>query len=444
MHIIIFHVVTSKRFLCSAPHTFCKYILLVGGTNTYQFEWVFSTVYKRVLNTMLIFFTFTFCLLPRALAITVISMKESMEAFNKPSGARVRNLNLTELSELTICIRVFFYQFPIRSTSYYIKWFPILSTSGDDFLFNVIADKTANSSIQRSNLITEKDHNKDLRAYVSINGNFTQISDVNPYSLRSWNNLCIYGRKINPLFEIFINGKVWFSANEFPELEISNSESLMVFGKKYRQIEFTTYGKFSDLNVYDKILSLDELVRWTKQQSMETEAMLRWNEINMELENLEREEFQRINFTENMETLFMFHDLNFNEAIRRCQSFGGAIATPLENIDLDVWENKVRADGQVDRMWLGYRRGSKRRSNFYNIYKIRKNICTTKRSRTNRYDKLILMYPGSVAKWQDWEPGQPNDWGGLEDCVQYDEATGKIRDDTCDTKEAAENDVTLI
>ena len=366
-----------------------------------------------------------------------------MEAFNQPSGARVRNLNLTQLSELTICIRVFFYQFPIRSTGYYIKWFPILSTSGDDFLFNVIADKTANSSTQRSNLITEKDHNKDLRAYVSINGNFTQISDVNPYSLRSWNNLCIYGRKINPLFEIFINGKVWFSANEFPELEISNSESLMVFGKKYRQIEFTTYGKFSDLNVYDKILSLDELVRWTKQQSMETEAMLRWNEINLELENLERMEVQRINFTENVESLFKFHELNFNEAIRRCQSVGGAIATPLENIDLDVWENKVLADRQVDRMWLGYRRGNKHRSNFYNIYKIRKNICTTKRPRKNRYDKLILMYPGSVAKWQDWEPGQPNDWGGLEDCVQYDEATGKIRDDTCDTKEAAENDVTL-
>ena len=378
------------------------------------------------------------CLLPQALAITVIAMKESLEAFNQPSGARVRDLNLTELSELTICIRVFFYQFPIRSTGYDIKWFPILSTSGNDFLFNVIADKTANSSMQRSNLITEKDHNKDLRAYVSINGNFTQISDVNPYFLKSWNNLCIYGRKRKPMFEIFINGKVWFSVNEFPEIELSNSDSLMVFGKKYRQLEFTTYGKFADLNVYNKILSLEEMKTWTKQQTMQTKALVRWNEINLELENLERMEVQRINFTENTETLFIFHELNFNEAIRRCQSVGGAIATPLENINLDVWENKVWADRQVDRVWLGYRRGIKLRSNFYNIYKIRKNIVQPHESRIYRYDKLILMHPGSVAKWQDWEPGQPNDWGGLEDCVQYREATGKIRDDTCDTKEAAE------
>ena len=33
LHIIMFHVVTGKRFLWSAPHTFSKYILLVGGTN---------------------------------------------------------------------------------------------------------------------------------------------------------------------------------------------------------------------------------------------------------------------------------------------------------------------------------------------------------------------------------------------------------------------------
>merc|ERR1712155_216299 len=98
-----------------------------------------------------------------------------------------------------------------------------------------------------------------------------------------------------------------------------------VFGKKYRQLEFTTYGKFADLNVYNKILSLEEMKTWTKQQTIQTKAFLRWNEINLELENLERMEVQRINFSENMETLFIFHELNFNEAIRRCQSVGGAI-----------------------------------------------------------------------------------------------------------------------
>ena len=306
------------------------------------------------------------CLLPQALAITVIAMKESLEAFNQPSGARVRDLNLTELSELTICIRVFFYQFPIRSTGYDIKWFPILSTSDDYLLFNVIADKTANSSMQRSNLITERDHNKDLKACVSINGNFTQISDVNPYYLKSWNNLCIYGRRINPVFEIFINGKVLFAANEFPEMELRNS--LLVFRKNYRTVAFTNYGKFADLNVFNKILSVDELVKWTKQQSIETTALLKWNETNLELENLEMVENQTIDFTESMETLFIFHEHTFNEAIRRCQSIGGVIATPFENIGLDVWMRKVEADDQVNRMWLGYRRLG---SNFSNIYKIR-------------------------------------------------------------------------
>ena len=75
-----------------------------------------------------------------------------------------------------------------------------------------------------------------------------------------------------------------------------------------------------------------------------------------------------------METLLIFHDLTFNQAVRRCQSFGGAIATPFENIALDVWENKVQADRQVDRMWLGYRVNEFRNCNFLNIYKI--STCT--------------------------------------------------------------------
>ena len=37
----------------------------------------------------------------------------------------------------------------------------------------------------------------------------------------------------------------------------------------------------------------------------------------------------------------------------------------------------------------------------------------------------------------DWEDGQPNNWGGKEDCVNYHVATAKMRDDECDT----DNDV---
>ena len=319
------------------------------------------------------------CLLPRVMAITVISMKESLEAFNKPSGARVRNLNLTDLSEVTLCLRVFFYQFPI-STYHDLKWFTILGSTGSsspssprdhDLLFSVIVDKTSNSTTQRSNYVTEMDQNKDLKAYAVIRGAFIKISNVNPFHIRTWNDVCIYGRKIYPKYEVFINGKILLSINDFPE-ELSNS--LLVFRHHFLRYKFTTYGKFTDLNVYDKMLSLDDVISWTKQQPIKTEALLNWNEVevNLELENLERIEFQRINFTENIDTLFIFHEHTFNEAVRRCQSVGGAIATPFENINLDVWENKVWADRQVDRMWLGYRI-NEFRSNFSNIYKIRKN-----------------------------------------------------------------------
>ena len=38
------------------------------------------------------------------------------------------------------------------------------------------------------------------------------------------------------------------------------------------------------------------------------------------------------------------------------------------------------------------------------------------------------------AKWLDWEDGQPNNWGGTEDCVTLNLETDKMRDDVCEQR----------
>ena len=50
---------------------------------------------------------------------------------------------------------------------------------------------------------------------------------------------------------------------------------------------------------------------------------------------------------------------------------------------------------------------------------------------------LSVLRPGLEMAWQDWEEGQPNDWGGREDCVVYRTREEKLRDVPCQSNDVA-------
>ena len=72
----------------------------------------------------------------------IIEMKESVSVFNAtPTVATVKNFDLSSYSDVTMCIRVFFYNFPVE-TNYILKWFLIFSSEKNHILFNVAAHDT--------------------------------------------------------------------------------------------------------------------------------------------------------------------------------------------------------------------------------------------------------------------------------------------------------------
>ena len=87
---------------------------------------------------------FLVIIIARVYAIKVVKMLEDPESVNKPTLARVHNFDLEQLPEITICIRVYFYHFPVQSEQD-LKWFPILSSSQEkSILFNVVAFDSGN------------------------------------------------------------------------------------------------------------------------------------------------------------------------------------------------------------------------------------------------------------------------------------------------------------
>ena len=110
-------------------------------------------------------------------AIKVFKMLEDLDSVNKPTKARVTNFDLEELSEITICIRVYFYHFPVK-TNHNLKWYPVLSSGvAGDILFSVVAFE---SGTERSKdvyqVIPEKIfQSKDVKNIVFSKKRFTII-----------------------------------------------------------------------------------------------------------------------------------------------------------------------------------------------------------------------------------------------------------------------------
>ena len=78
-------------------------------------------------------------------AIKIVKMKEDLTTFNTQSEARIKNLDLRNNQELTICMRVLFYQFPTESR-YSLKWFPMIKAHEKDIFYSLLAFDTGKKS----------------------------------------------------------------------------------------------------------------------------------------------------------------------------------------------------------------------------------------------------------------------------------------------------------
>ena len=88
---------------------------------------------KEYLLVPLIFFN------PFISSIRIIEMKENISSFDSNrTVARVKNLDLSSYTDITMCIRVLFYKFPVE-TNYRLKWFLIFSSELNYILFNAAA-----------------------------------------------------------------------------------------------------------------------------------------------------------------------------------------------------------------------------------------------------------------------------------------------------------------
>ena len=120
--------------------------------------------------------------------------------------------------------------------------------------------------------------------------------------------------------------------------------------------------------------------------------------------------------------MFLFESYfnTFSHGVEFCSKLGGEIAVPGHNVPLQQWKDFLRemsswrsVGGGKGYVWSGY----------------------TDWEREGSF--LSVLSPGLEMAWQDWEEGQPNDWGGREDCVVYRSREEDLRDVPCQSNDVA-------
>ena len=177
------------------------------------------------------------------------------------------------------------------------------------------------------------------------------FSKLNTYKIKYWNHVCIYGSKITPSLGVSINGEHLFKHNHFPTEKFGGSLHLLSSKSEFNP---SAFGKFTDLNIWNKVLSLDEINNMSKTLVIKTEPILKWSDVKMDSLNFEDDYENDESILSNIpENLFLFKMKTFIEGIHICQSIGGEIATPSENTKIETWNN-ITTRHNLGRVFLSY------------------------------------------------------------------------------------------
>ena len=115
--------------------------------------------------------------------------------------------------------------------------------------------------------------------------------------------------------------------------------------------------------------------------------------------------------------MFLFESYfdSFSAGMELCRAVGGETAVPEDNVGLEEWKEVIRRSPALRpglTVWTGY----------------------TDRETENLF---VSSLSETLMTWTDWEEDQPNDWGGREDCVNYNTVTELLRDNYCGASDVA-------
>ena len=245
-----------------------------------------------------------------------------------------------------------------------------------------------------------------------------------------WNSFCISLDQTRGYYGVFLNGQ---KSLEFPGLTTDYASPVPLLNG--RCCCAPLHGSLTDLNVWSSVLAEEEVAAWSdcrvgqggdvvdwRRGELDTElALIRWSNATLNISKLHTDKLylEDICSRQNarptiLKTFSVLKDYQGN--LDFCRNIGGEMAVARDNESLTEMIRAVEAGGGRrcgDKFWAGY---------------------------SDQAEETVWRDPqGGRLSWDNWQPGEPNNFGDEEDCAVVGPEVGpgtrtKFNDFSCSTR----------
>ena len=297
-----------------------------------------------------------FVCLVQSRAIRVIRTNPN-KPLEKDGIATIQNSSVASLDQFTLCARILTYQFDS-----YFYFHQAIITASDGMLLWSFSSKAdcefAGCTEYFKSIIG------DEWKYGRIYGMFihpdTGYKFYPPWKLNQWENFCMLVNASNNHIQIYNRKLLIFESKE--NIETYKNGDIVLLNYKDGSKRSPMHGAITDVNVWNKILSKEDIENWTDCKDPGGGNFLNWNNATVNLELLEDIEMDKssvcgsnLKASKSKQILgFHFKTNSVDEHNNFCQSIGLNVAV-TENIEeLRKMHQFQKEDCNVEWFFVGY------------------------------------------------------------------------------------------